>query len=142
MTRISAAVAAALLLLAGCGGSSSRGESAGAFVKRITTEFSRGQAGRLWDELVPAEQQLVPRTRYVACQANRGFRLRSFKVLEEYGDDVSVAAKTRAATAVSVQVTSDDGVTTATVHALRVDGRWRWMLQPAQLAAYRAGRCP
>lgn len=129
-------------LAAGCGSSSSRPESAGAFMHRITTEFSRGQAGRLWDSLVPAEQRVVTRARYLACQRNGGFRIRSFKVLETYDEGVEVEGKETPSTAVTVQVTSDDGVTTATMHALKVGGSWRWMLQPANLAAYAAGRCP
>jgi hypothetical protein len=111
-------------------------------MRRITTEFSRGQAGRLWDSLVPAEQRVVPRARYIACQGNGGFRLRSFKVLETYSEAVEVEGKETPSTAVTVQVTSDDGVTTATMHAVKIGGSWRWMLRPSELAAYAAGRCP
>jgi len=125
----------------GCGGSSSHGESAAAFMKRVTVEFSRAQAGPLWDELVPSEQALVARDRYVACARN-GFRLRGFRVLQEYEEPVLVLRQRMPSTAVSVQVTSDDGVTTATMHAVRVDGRWRWVFAPSDLAAFRAGRCP
>jgi hypothetical protein len=128
-------------LAAGCGGRS-QPPSAADFVRRITTEFSRGQAGRLWDELHPAEQAVVTRAWFVACEKNSGFRLRTFKVLENYDDTVDVAGKSAPSTAVTVQVTSDDGVTTATLHAVRVDSAWRWILQPADLAAYARGRCP
>jgi len=37
---------------------------------------------------------------------------------------------------------SDDGVTTATMHAITLDGKWRWILSPADHAAYKQGRCP
>jgi hypothetical protein len=107
----------------------------------VTVEFSRGQAGPLWDELVPAEQALVPRATYVSCQRN-GFRLRRFEVLEQYDESVPVLTRQMQSTAVSVQVTSDDGITTATMHAVKVDGRWRWLLSRSDLAAFRAGRCP
>jgi hypothetical protein len=136
------AVVATLAVAAGCGGSSGHGESAPAFMKRITTEFARGQSGRLWNDLVPAEQRIVPRDRYVACRRNMGFRLRSFRVLETYDEPVGVEGRSLPSTAVSVQVVSDDGVTTATMHAVRVAGHWRWVLAPADLAAFRAGRCP
>lgn len=132
-----AAIAAAVVA---CGGSK-QSSSAPAFIKRVTVEFSRGQAGRLWDDLVPAEQAIVPRSLYVSCAQN-GFRLRGFKVLEHYDEPVSVLARKLPATAVSVQVTSDDGVTTATLHAVKVAGRWRWILSSRELAALRAGRCP
>ena len=127
---------------AGCGSSSGKSESAGTFMHRITTEFSRGQAGRLYDSLVPAEQRVVTRAKYLACQGNGGFRMRSFKVLESYDERVEVEGAEEGSTAVTVQVTSDDGVTTATMHAIKVGGSWRWMLQPADLKAYAAGRCP
>lgn len=130
------------VVMAGCGSSTGKPESADAFMKRITTEFSRGQAGRLWDSLVPAEQRVVTRARYLACQRNGGFRLRSFKILDSYSDAVDVENKQTQSTAVTVQVTSDDGVTTATMHAVEVGGHWHWVLQPADLAAYAAGRCP
>ena len=126
--------------LSACGGAA-QSDSASTFIKRVTVEFSRGQAGKLWDELVPAEQALVPRSLYVSCAQN-GFRLRHFNVLEHYDEPVVVLSHRLRATAVSVQVTSDDGVTTATMHAVKVGGRWRWILSRNQLAALRAGRCP
>jgi hypothetical protein len=139
-------VAVAATLAAGCGagsaGSGGSGQSASDFVRQVTSEFSRGQAGRLWDELHPAEQAVVTKARFVDCQKNEGFRLLKFKVLETYAEKIDVAGRSVPSTAVSVQVTSDDGVTTATLHAVRVNGTWRWVLQPSDLAAYRRGACP
>lgn len=140
-------VAIVLLATAACGssgGSAGSGgtESAKAFVQRITTEFSRGQAGPLWDDLYPADQALVSRSRFMQCQGNQGFRLKSMKVLETYGDTLDVEGKAERAEAVTVQVTSDDGVTTATVHAIKVGTSWHWILSPTQRAAYRSGKCP
>ena len=131
-----------MLLGAGCGGGSSTNGSAAAFVHRVTIEFSRGQSGRLWDSLVPSEQAVVSRQRFIGCRSNTGFWLRTFKALETYDESVDVDGRETPSTAVTVQVTSDDGVTTATMHAVRVSGAWRWMLQPSELAAYSAGRCP
>ena len=136
-----AGVALMAALAAGCGGGSST-PSASDFVRRVTTEFSRGQSGRLWDELHPADQAVVTRTRFIACERNEGFGLRKFKVLETYPEAVEVAGKKTPSTAVSVQVTSDDGITTATLHAVPVDGTWRWTLPAADYAAYKRGACP
>lgn len=141
MSRGLLALAVVTASLAGCGGSSTRAEPAESFVKQVTVEFSRGQAGRLWEQLVPAEQAVVPRSLYVSCAGN-GFRLRSFKILERYDESVPVLGKELPATAVSVQVVSDDGVTTATIHAVRDRGRWHWVLSRSQLASLRSGRCP
>jgi hypothetical protein len=134
-------------LAAGCFGGGSSGSPTGPkaasdFVRRVTTEFSRGQSGRLWDELLPADQAVVTRARFVACQASEGWNLRSMKVLETYDDPVSVGSTSLPATAVSVRVSSDDGVTTATMHAVLVKGIWHWVLQPIDRAAYAKGTCP
>ena len=150
--RRSVALAMALLaaafvavLLAGCGsgnGSSGGRQSASDFIREVTTQFSRGQTGPLWDTLHPGDQAVVSRARYQACQSNEGFDLRKFTVLQSYADTVYVAGKATPSTAVTAQVTSDDGVTTATMHAVSVHGRWRWVLSPRDYTAYRHGKCP
>ena len=142
---VAVAILATVVTACGSSGGSATGggsKSAAAFVKTVTTQFSRGQAGRLWDTLVPADQAIVTRARYMACQTNEGFQLQNFKVLETYGDTVDVDGKSTPSTAVSVQVTSDDGMTTATMHAVSVGGSWRWMLPAADYAAYKRGVCP
>jgi hypothetical protein len=78
----------------------------------------------------------------MACQSNAGFDLRKFKILQTYADTVDIAGKATPSTAVSVQVTADDGVTTATMHAVTLKGTWRWILSPADYAAYKQGKCP
>ena len=137
------------VLAAGCGGSGGSGttgatsgqQSAADFVKQVTVQFSRGQSGRLWDELLPADQAVATRARFVACQQNEGWDLKKIKVLETYADPVDVAGKSLPAQAVTVRVTSD-GVTTATMHAVSVNGTWKWVLQPVDRAAYASARCP
>lgn len=146
MKIVTMATAAALVavLAGGCGGSgggASGQQSAATFVKQVTVQFSRGQSGRLWDELLPADQAIVTRARFVACQQNEGWNLKSIKVLETYDDPVDVGGKSLPAKAVTVRVTSD-GVTTATMHAVSVNGAWRWVLQPVDRAAYKSGKCP
>ena len=140
----SVAACATVLLGLGCGGGSSQSttESPSDFVRRITTEFSRGQSGRLWDELLPADQRVVTRARFVGCQANEGWNLKAVKVIDAYDDPVAVGAKTLPSKAVSVRVTSDDGITTATMHAVSVNGKWRWVLQSSDRTAYATGKCP
>lgn len=149
--HVAALATAALVVgvLTGCGGSGGSGGGAGGgnqsaadFIREVTTQFSRGQSGRLWDTLHPADQAVVSRARYTTCQSNSGFDLKKFKVLETYADPIDVAGRTRPSTAVSVRVTADDGVTTATMHAIRVNGKWRWTLPSADYAAYKQGKCP
>jgi hypothetical protein len=141
LTALAALTAA---LVAGCGGSRPQGANAAAadFVRRVTIEFSRGQSGRLWNELLPADQAVVTRARFVECQAGEGWNLEKIDVLETYADPVQVKATSLPATAVSVRVTSGDGVTTATMHAVSLKGKWYWVLQPLDRQAYASGKCP
>jgi hypothetical protein len=144
LLAIAALVAA---LAAGCGssgggGSGGSSQSAADFIRQVTTQFSRGQAGPLWDTLLPADQAVVSRSRYMACQSNSGFDLMKIKVLQTYPDTVDVGGKSTPSTAVSVRVTADDGTTTATMHAVNLNGSWRWILSPADHAAYAKGKCP
>ena len=64
------------------------------------------------------------------------------KVLETYRESVDINGAPERSEAVTVQVTSDNGVTTATVHAMKVGARWHWILSPADRAAYKSGKCP
>ena len=149
MKRVTFTVVLALgiaLALTACGGSTSSTQrherSADAFVRQITVEFARGESGRLWDALLASDQRIVSRARFVSCQADTGWNLKNLKVLDTYNDSVAVGAKTVPAEAVSVRATSDDGITTATMHAVLVNGTWRWVLQPSDRARYAAGSCP
>ena len=142
-------VVATAVLAVGCGGGGSGASGGGGttksvadFVRQVTTQFSRGQSGRLWDTLLPADQRVVTRARFVACQANEGWNLKSMKVLETYADTVNVGTTSLQSRAVTVRVTSDDGVTTATVHAVPVGSKWHWILQPSDRTAYMKGKCP
>ncbi|MGZ4391547.1 MAG: hypothetical protein ACXVRK_05425 [Gaiellaceae bacterium] len=139
-----ATAALAAAVATGCGGGGTAGgqQSAGDFIRQVTTEFSLGQTGPLWDTLHPADQAVVSRARYMACHTSSGFDLQKFKVLQTYADTVDIAGKATPSTAVSVRVTADDGVTTATMHAVKFNGKWRWILSPADYAAYQRGKCP
>ncbi len=146
-----AAGALVALLATGCGASSNPGsagnpgrttQSAADFISQVTTQFSRGQTGPLWDTLHPADQAVVSRARYMACQSNEGFDLLKLKILQTYADTVAIAGTSTPSTAVTLRTTADEGTTTATMHAVKVDGRWRWILSPTDYAAYKSGKCP
>ncbi len=134
------AVLVAAGAIAGCGGSST--DSAATFAKRITTEFARGQSGRLWTSLLPSQQAIVTKSRFLTCQGSQGFGLQKIKVLDTYGEAVDVEGRNEDSTAVTLQVTSDDGRTTATMHAIRTGSGWHWILSSAQMKAYAQRKCP
>lgn len=130
-------------LAAGCGsGSGPRAQTASEFIHQVTIQFARGQTGPLWDTLHPADQAVVSRARYMACESNEGFGLTKIRILQTYSDRVQVAGKATASTAVSLRVTADDGTTTATMHTVKVGSGWRWILSPKEYAAYAKGTCP
>lgn len=141
-TLATAALVATVTTSCGGGSAGGQGSAAADFIRQVTTQFSRGQSGPLWDELHPADQAVVMRAHYMACQSNSGFDLTKFKVLQTYPDTIEVAGKTTPSTAVSVRVTSEDGITTTTMHAVHVKGTWRWVLSQADYTAYKHGKCP
>ena len=138
------AAALAAVLGAGCGGGGGAGkaQTAPEFIRQVTMQFARGQSGPLWDTLHPADQAVVSRARYMACESNEGFDLTKIRILQTYPDTVDVAGHSTPSTAVSIRATADDGITTATMHAVKVNGAWRWILSPSDSAAYSKGRCP
>ena len=140
-----AVAALVAILVTGCGGGGGSGggtQSAADFIRQVTTQFSRGQSGPLWDELHPSDQAIVTRARYMTCKSSTGFDLQKITVLATYADTVVVAGKPTLSTAVSIRVTADDGTTTATMHAITLNGAWRWILSPADYVAYTQGKCP
>jgi hypothetical protein len=137
------ALVAAVATSCGGGSHSSAGQgSAADFIRQVTTQFSRGQSGPLWDALHPVDQAVVTRARYMGCKSNSGFDLTKFKVLQTYPDTIDIAGTATPSTAVSVRVAADDGITTATMHAVRIEGTWRWVLSQADYTAYKHGKCP
>ena len=138
------AAALAAVLGAGCGGGGGAGkaQTAPEFIRQVTMQFARGQSGPLWDTLHPADQAVVSRARYMACESNEGFDLTKIRILQTYPDSVQVAGKAVSSTAVSLQVTADDGTTTATMHTVKVGSGWRWILSPKEYAIYAKGKCP
>ena len=121
------------------------------FTRRIKYEFL-GQYGRSWDSLHPGQQAIVTRTRYEECREEvsdqvAGVDFQSLKVIETYEDPIDAAGvPEKTSTAVTVEVTVSDGneedTLTDTLHAVAVDGEWKWLLPPADVRAFKQGICP
>lgn len=116
-------------------------------VKRQLDELSKGQYGREWDELHPAQQALVPRDSYVKCATADGpIGVDNVKELEHYADSVSIpgTALKVDSTAVTVSLTQHRGTQSAdqkhTFHEVPLDGQWKWLL--ADTDPYKSGKCP
>jgi hypothetical protein len=140
-----AAVAAAALV--GCGGEEDLAATGpGAAQVDLLSNLYDGRYGRAWADLHPAHQRIAPRPRFVRCAqavAPTG-DLEAIEVLDVFDDDAEIPAIPDAESrAVRLRVTSFEGETDTFVnHSVRVDDRWRWVLNGKSVAAYRQNRCP
>lgn len=133
----------AALVLAACGSSGSGQESASQALVRHLTFVSKGQYGPEWDELHPAQQAVVPRDKYMQCASEHVFPITDIKATEEYDDTITVPeAGSVVSRAVTVSYKLKDQTQSQTFHEVKVDGKWRWVLDQKSIDAYKAGTCP
>jgi len=148
------ALGAVLALLAsGCGGggaATAPSENPGVFITRILSEELNGQWSRQWSELHPGHQKLISRLQYVECSRSIGTNIATgkevFRVLAV--DDQAIHVRgvpQRTAKLVTINV-RQRGTGAATgltyrLHAVAVDGRWRWILGDRFLSQIARGRC-
>jgi len=105
-----------------------------------------------WKTLYPAHQRIASRDAYVACEnlAPDAGTMLSVRSLRTYNEKIPVAGKggMTQTKAVDVRVTVDSPlvrfsvVIEQTFHAIKVSGRWRWILSHDQYRYYSAGECP
>jgi hypothetical protein len=125
-------------------------ETADAFYKRLLGYDFKGQWGRTWDVLHPAEKRYVTRERFTDCmQQSSGDlpELVSIKTVEVYDDPLDLKGiPQKSSKAVTYKLTLKSGdqqeSTTQTSHAVLVGDHWTWILKDADLASYKAGDCP
>jgi hypothetical protein len=150
VTRLAVLVLAAVAL-GGCGGSDAPDEDPGEFATTLVEELDHGRTAQAWDSLHPRHQEAVPRDRYVSCERRdpidgdvTGVQVTS--VHEEPwtipGEDGDVDS-----TAVTLRLTlempdAQPDTFDLTVHLFPVDGRWTWVIGPADYRSYAGGSCP
>jgi hypothetical protein len=134
----------AALMLAACGSSGSGQESASTAAERHFGYVLKGQGGREWDELHPAQQAVVPKDAFIACRQKQSITVDSAHAIEEFDEPIDVPEVGTAvpARAVTVELKAGDKKQALTVHEINVDGHWRWILGKDEIAAYKAGTCP
>lgn len=138
---------AAIVFVAGCGGGGAAPEQpAGEFVDGLFTRIFAGEHTSVWEDLYPPHQEVATRDRYVAC-GRREPTIGDSAVVEVLGVreepwKVAGEEETRESTAVTFRITVEGSDATNTGHLIAVDGSWRWILSPADYAAFSAGRCP
>ena len=133
-----------LLPLVGCGGDDEdTSDGAGDTAAEQFEMFFDGQFGRVWDQLHPAHQEVVPRDLYVECSSQQTFPDMEIGVEEVYEETMDVARVGPIDTmAVTLNFTNNGNSQTITEQLVEVDGEWRWILEEEALAAFEAGECP
>ena len=122
-----------------------------AFLRRVVSQIARNDYARAWQTLHPQHQGVAPRAEYVACEESspipgRLDRIRALRVRRHLFRIPGGTTAERSA-AVTFRLRISDralGVSTTmthTVHAVSVDGRWRWILPAARYELYRADDC-
>jgi hypothetical protein len=123
-------------------------ESAEAAFRRLLDYASKGQYGRQWDDLHPAQQAFVNRDLFVRCYGEKlgGLDVIRINVVDTFQEEQSVPGTDvrQLTTGISAEVTyrrdGQESTSTDTYHEYLVDGRWRWALGDPD--AYKRGECP
>jgi hypothetical protein len=151
MNRAFLGLAAALLLVAGCGGDAKPDQDPGDFVRALVRNLYQGKSGAAWESLHPLHKAKVPRARYVACERLEPLEgdVRRFDVVKiadspstipGSGDEVDSTAVTFRVLLALPGLQPQPVEHTA--HVFAVDGHWTWVIGPDDYAAYAAGSCP
>ena len=128
-------------------------QDAGDFLKEIIEQRAFGQNGRAWETLHPLHQEVVSRTDFVNCggQEEVSIEIVNVEEVEEYDEPLQMIpgetaeVPTKAVTLrieYDIPTLEDTQTETATLHAVAVEGEWRWILPPDDYEAYEAGECP
>jgi len=144
-------IATGLLLAGGGTAAAAPTTGAGPFIKTVVRQIVTNDYEHAWLSLHPAQQQLVPQADYVRCELQTPFagRLVWVKVARVANARFAVGGLAGRVTgkAVTVRIRlADDSIgvaftVTHTAHAVKVSGRWRWILPAARIGLYASGDC-
>jgi hypothetical protein len=135
--------------------SDAQASSAGTFVRNVLQLRVSRQYGRLWSRLHPTQKVFVIKSRFVACEKRKDaalgavLRLIAFNVLRTYPEKILIPGtqQTTQSTGVryryTMRTTGDENVgpITDSSHAVRLNGRWTWLVSAKDASAYKAGNC-
>jgi hypothetical protein len=143
--RLLAVLAAALVLAPAAAPAA---ETPGGFITRILQDEIHGQWALQWRSLHPGHQALITRSQYVACSRVMGTDFATgeevFRVLSVRNDPISVRGvpqRTSKLVTISLRQRDKANGTTYHMHAVRVGGRWAWILGKRFLSSLAQGRC-
>jgi hypothetical protein len=154
VAALAAVAAACAVVAAGCGGGGGSAparttpvSAAGLFMTQILREEINGQWALQWRSLHPGHQRLISRSQYVACSQRMGTDFGTgdeiFRVLDVRDEAISVRGvpqHTSKLVTISFHHPGKQGLTYH-MHAVRVGGRWTWILGGRFLSEVAHGRC-
>jgi hypothetical protein len=119
-------------------------QDSGDFIKEYINRAVYGQWGREWSTLHPAEQKIVSRDAYMTCRSDDAIpAMTDITVVDKYKESISIpSVGSISATAVTVKLKMEGSEQAFTVHAVAVNGNWRWTLPTDDVATYKTGNCP
>jgi hypothetical protein len=151
---IAVGVGVGVALWAGEGGSAERrpAEDPAVFLRGIVSRIAANDYGTVWQKLHPAQQRVATRAVYVRCEQLTPIpgHLDWIRVVSAKDERITVPGDagmvdSKAVTfrlKLSEPVLKQSVVVTKTVHAVAVNGNWRWILTPERFGVYRTKSCP
>jgi hypothetical protein len=122
------------------------------FLRGIVTGIAANDYDTVWQKLHPAEQRVATRATYVRCEQLTPIpgHLDWIRILSAKDERINVPGDTGIVDSKAVTfrlrlyepVLKEAVVVTKTVHAVAVDGSWRWILTPERFGIYRSKSCP
>jgi len=145
--RIALLAFLAFLALPACGGEDDPARTpAGAAQVELMEDLYNGRFGRAYADLHPSHQTIVSRSLFARCarQSIPVGSLDSIEILDVFDDETSGPSVGGEPTkGVRIRLTFKDGQSTEPFvnHEVKVDDRWRWLLNQRAIDAYEAGQC-
>jgi hypothetical protein len=143
--RLAAAIVAALVLAPAAAPAV---ETPGTFITRVLTEEIHGEWTLQWQSLHPGHQRLITRAQYDACSRTMGTDfatgeevVRVVAVRDDPIDVRGVPQRTSKLVTITLRQRSKTNGLTYRMHAVKVDGRWAWILGKRFLSSLAQGRC-
>ena len=151
LAAVAAGTAFATVAVAGVSSGRAPGDPV-QFLKGVVRQIVANDYAAAWQTLVPAQQRLVPQDEYVRCESASPIpgRLAWIRAVHSFTEPVLVAGAdgekvaSRAVTfrlKISQPVLGESVVVTHTVHAVKTDGRWGWILPEDRLRLHQSGTC-
>jgi hypothetical protein len=123
-------------------------ETPGGFITRILKDEITGRWGLQWQSLHPGHKALITEAQYVACSRVMGTDFATGRevlhVVSVRNDPIAVRGvpqRTSKLVTITLHQREKTNGLTYHMHAVRVGGRWAWILGKPFLSSLAQGRC-